>query len=456
MARINTAIAAISTPAGVGGIAVIRISGDDAQIIADKVFKSKKKISQIDGYTALLGKVFASDGKLIDECIALNFIAPRSFTGENVVELSCHGGTYTAKKVLEAVIQAGAKIATQGEFTKRAFLNGKMDLAQAESVIELIHATGERTREAAMNVKEGLLSKKIEIILNKLVNIGGNLSAWADYPDDDVPQIDEVKLNSELKEIEKDLQNLIDNFDMGKIYREGVQTVIAGRPNAGKSTLMNLLSGCERSIVTHIAGTTRDVVEESVILGDIPLVLADTAGLRNTDDPVEQIGVKLARERISSAELVLAVFDASQELCDEDKELIEIACTRPSVAIINKSDLDKKINLEYIQSKFEYSLYISALSGEGTAELAKMIEKLLGTNKIVAGSAEICTQRQREAVFCALTACKEAIFALQSGLTLDAVTVMTEDAVFNLLELKGEKVSEALVNNVFERFCVGK
>ncbi len=452
----NKTIAAISTAMGVSGIAVIRISGENAQIIADKVCKGNKKISEMNGYTAQLAKVYDKNNLELDECIVLNFVAPKSFTGENLVELSCHGGTFIAKKVLQAVIDAGASNADTGEFTKRAFLNGKMDLTQAESVIELIHANGEKTHEASMSVKNAVLSKNIKKMSDALVEIGADLSAWADYPDDDIPQVDEKMLKTKLKETEDFLSDLINKFDMGKVYREGVKTVIAGRPNAGKSTLMNMLSGCERSIVTHIAGTTRDIVEETVMLGSIPLVLADTAGIRDTDDIVEQIGVKMALDKINSSELVLAVFDASLQLSTNEKEFVESLEGKNVIAIINKTDLDINLDIDYIKSKFKYSVSISAKNGEGLDELVNNIEYMFGSENIITGSIQLCTNRQRESVNSALKSVREAISLLDMGMTLDAVTVTVEEAVSYLLELTGEKVSETVINNVFERFCVGK
>ncbi len=452
----NSSIAAIATAQGVGGIAVIRISGKNSAEIVDKIFKGKKKVSDLSAYSATFGKIVDSDLRVIDEVVVLNFVAPQSYTGENVVEISCHGGNYTAKRILNLVIDSGARAATEGEFTKRAFLNGKIDLAQAESVIELIHATGKRAHEAALSVKEGRLSKEINSLLGNLVDMGGDLSAWADYPDDDMPIIDNEKLSTKLTEVCGKLESLIENFDMGKVYRDGLNTVIAGRPNVGKSTIMNLLSGCERSIVTDIAGTTRDVVEERVMLGEIPLILADTAGIRATQDPVEKIGVRLAKDRISSAELVFAVFDVSAQLSDEDKELIELCKTRPCVAIINKTDLEVKADTNFIEKNIENCLYVSALSGEGSTQLREIVEKMFSTGKIVSGTSQLCTQRQREAVYRAKIAVDEAISTLELNLTLDAVTVVIEEAVSALLELKGERVSDVLVDNVFSRFCVGK
>lgn len=452
----SAVIAAVSTPLGSGGIGVIRISGPKAQAVADKVFRGKKKIGDLAPYQAVFGAVYDSAGMKLDECVALNFVAPNSFTGENVVELSCHGGQYILKRVLEALFAAGARPADAGEFTKRAFLNGKLDLTQAESVMELICATGERAREAALAAKDGALSKGILGITEALVAVGAELSAWADYPDDDIPQVDEKLLKTKLEEAGTKLADLLLRFETGRLFRDGVNTVIAGRPNAGKSTLMNLLSGCERSIVTEIAGTTRDIVEERVMLGDIPLILADTAGLRQTEDPVERIGVRMAKDRLSSAELILAVFDASVPLNGEDHLLLSSLTGRPAIAVINKSDLPPEIDVALIQKSVPWVVEISALRGYGLEELKEAVQKLLKTDSFVSGTTNLCTQRQRESVRQAESAVSGAYSALTGGFTLDAVTVEVEQAIAALLELTGQRVSEAVIDSVFSRFCVGK
>lgn len=454
----SSTIVAISTPLAPGGIGVIRISGPDAQKIADKVFvsASQKRISSLKGYSALFGSVIDSSGTKIDDAIALNFIAPKSFTGENVVELSCHGGIFIMRKLLNAVISAGASQAGPGEFTKRAFLNGKMDLAQAESVMEIISAQGERAARSAMAAKDGALSGRIKKITGSLIDLGAHLAAWADYPDDDIPQVDDDMLKTRLSSAKSGLLMLLSTFDAGRVLREGVNTVIAGRPNAGKSTLMNLLSGCERSIVTDFAGTTRDVVEETIMLGDIPLRLADTAGVRDTSDPIESIGVNIAKERIRSAQLVLAVFDASVPFNGDDMEIIHEAAGIPSVAVINKTDLEPVIDTELINAHFENVVYISAIRGEGTAELEKAVENLLITEEIGAEGEILYTERQRGDVQRALHHIKEAEEALIAGFTLDAVTVSVEGAISALLELTGERVSESVIASVFDKFCVGK
>lgn len=449
-------IAAISTPVGAGGVGIIRISGPKAHEIGDAVFKGKKRIGELDGYSAALGYAWDNKGKKLDRCIALCFRAPKSYTGEDVAELSCHGGVYVLNTVLKAVYDAGAVPADPGEFTKRAFLNGKMDLTQAEAVMELISATGERAREAAMSAGEGRISKETKEICKMLVKIGSDLSAWADYPDDDIPQVDEEMLKAELKLIDEKLTVLEESFDKGRIYRDGINTVIAGRPNAGKSTLMNLLAGYDRSIVTNVPGTTRDVVEDRIMLGDIPLLIADTAGIRSTNDPVEAIGVKLAWDRVNSAELVLVVFDSAEELTQEEKKLLDELCSRPFIAVVNKSDLQSKIDLEYIKSKSKYLVYISALNNSGTGEIERAVKEITGSNDFVEGAAVIFTHRQQDAVKKALNAVKGSIEALEAGVTLDAVTVTVEEALESLLELRGEKAGQVIIDSVFERFCVGK
>lgn len=454
----SSTIAAISTPIAPGGIGVIRVSGQSARDICDKVFRSVsgKKLCDIGGYQALYGGVYSVGGEKLDECVALNFVAPKSFTGENTVELSCHGGLFILRKVLEALYHYGARPAEAGEFTKRAFLNGKMDLAQAESVMDLINASSSQSARAALSVKEGALSKKVGKITESLIDLGSHLAAWADYPDDDIPQVDDEMLSERLGFAEKELKNLIDSFDAGRIIRQGVSTVIVGKPNAGKSTLMNLLSGCERSIVTSIAGTTRDVVEESVMLGDIPLRLADTAGIRDTDNPVEKIGVEIAKNRLKSAELIFAVFDSSVPLTSEDIGLIEEIKGIPCVAVINKSDLESKIDMSYIENEFDNIVYISALNGEGINELISAVEKLFGTGGVDFTSGVLYSERQKNDALKAYEAVKEAKSAFENGFTLDAVTVSCEGAVSALLELTGQRASEEIVASVFEKFCVGK
>lgn len=450
-------IAAISTAQGAGGIGVIRISGKQAIQIADAVFRpiSGKALIEQKGYTAAFGHIYGGNEK-IDEGIALVFRAPHSYTGEDVVELSCHGGIYLTKRVLRAVFQAGAIPAQAGEFTKRAFLNGKMDLTQAESVMDLIGAKGKHAARAALSCKEGSLRKKIDAVCTQLTETAAHLSAWADYPEEDIPEFSSSLLTQNLKESQSALQTLLSGYDTGKVVREGVDTLIVGKPNVGKSTLMNLLSGCERSIVTDIPGTTRDIVEETVLLGNTILRLSDTAGLRDTDNPIEKIGVDKAKERIKSCGLVLAVFDGSSPLEKDDRAMLDLLCDAPAVAVVNKADKGHQIDTAYIAQKVKALVHVSAAKGQGIQALTDAVEAVTGTKDFDPSQAILATERQRAAVEKALCALEEAIGALQAGFTLDAVTVSLEDAISALLTLTGKRVSEAVVETVFSRFCVGK
>lgn len=451
-------IAAISTAPAPGGIGIVRISGKDAFAVADQVFRgvSRKPIAQMKGYTAQLGGAYTQGGEKLDDVVALVFRGPKSYTGEDVVELSCHGGLYVTKRLLQTVLNAGASPAGPGEFTRRAFLNGKLDLAQAEAVMGIIGASGEQAMKAAEAGSSGVLSRKIQQVKEGLLTQASHLAAWADFPEEDVPEVEEQELLSGIRQGEQALVALLQGFDRGKMYREGLATVIAGRPNAGKSTLMNLLSGCERSIVTQYAGTTRDVVEETVMLAGVPLRLADTAGIRDTEDPVESIGVQAARKRLETAQLVLAVFDSSQSLTKEDRELMDTLQGVPSIAIVNKTDLPTEIDVGEIQSHFEKTVFLSAASGEGLPELEQALSDILDTKEFHPEEGVLFTQRQRADAQRALESLQEGETALLSGVTWDAVTVCVEDALNALAALTGEHVSEEIVDQVFEEFCVGK
>ena len=451
-------IAAVSTAPAPGGIGIVRISGEEALAVADQVFRgvSGKKLSEMRGYTAQLGGAFTPDGERLDDVVALVYRSPKSYTGEDVVELSCHGGLYVTKRLFQLVLDAGASPAGPGEFTRRAFLNGKMDLAQAEAVMGLISASGEQARKAALAGSSGVLSQRIAAIKGELMEQAAHLAAWADFPEEDVPEVEESQLLEGIRRGEAALSQLLEGFERGRMYREGLVTVIAGRPNAGKSTLMNLLSGCQRSIVTQYAGTTRDVVEETVMLAGVPLRLADTAGLRDTDDPVESIGVRAARQRLETAQLVLAVFDSSQALEKEDRELMDALEGVPSIAIVNKTDLPSQIAVEEIQARFEKTVFLSAATGEGLEDLEQALSEILDTKEFHPQEGVLFTQRQRADAQTALDSLREGEQALLGGLTLDAVTVCVEDALTALSALTGEHVSEEIVDRVFEEFCVGK
>lgn len=450
-------IAAISTAQGQGGIGVIRVSGEDTFTIVDKIFKSVsgKKIMDIKGYTALFGHIYNNE-EVLDETVVLKYVAPKSFTGENVVEISCHGGMYITKEVLNAVIMAGASLAEPGEFTKRAYLNGKMDLTEAESVMDIISAKSKSAARAALFVKDGALFKKSQQVKQLLLDKAAHLSAWADYPEEDIPEVSEDSIMEAIEESISILEKLLSTYDMGQVVKEGIDTVIAGRPNAGKSTLMNLLVGREKSIVTNIAGTTRDVVEDTVLVGNVMLKLSDTAGIRDTNNEIEKIGVQKTFDKINGAGLVIALFDNNEVLNSEDIDLINKIKDMPCIAVINKIDLEDKVDKKYITDNIENVVYISAKQQDNIEELKNMIEKIAGTEGFDPSAGIIANERQRNAIRNAVNSLYEAKESLAMGMTMDAITVSLQETIDYLLELTGEKAGEEIVDSVFHNFCVGK
>jgi tRNA modification GTPase len=453
----NNSIAAVSTPLGTGGVGMIRISGDDALQIADKCFKafSGETVSESEGYRAYFGKVF-DNGKAIDEAICLVFRAPHSYTGENVAEISCHGGVFITQKILKTVIACGASPAAPGEFTKRAFLNGKLDLSKAESVMTLISAQGEQGANAAFNLLEGSLNKKITGINSELLSCAAHMAAWVDYPDDEIEELDETHLRHVIFKAADDIKQLLNRFDSGMAITAGVDAAIVGKPNVGKSTLMNLLAGYDRSIVTSIEGTTRDVIEENINLNGCILRISDTAGIRDTTDTIEKIGVERSKKRLERAAIIFAVFDLSVPLSDEDLELIELCENKNVIPIINKSDMEKKADISIIEQSLGKCVALSAKNGDGYDELCEKTAILLGTKDFDTTGAMLANERQRICCEKAKKSLDEALDALDSGFTLDAVGVCIDDAISALLELTGQKASEAVVDEVFSHFCVGK
>lgn len=450
-------IAAISTPDSTGGIAVIRISGEEAVAVAERIFTpySGKKVSDMEGYTCAYG-IAHDDGERIDDCILTVFRAPHSYTGENTAELSCHGGICVTRKILRTILKNGAEPAQAGEFTKRAFLNGKLDLTQAEAVMEIISAKGERELKMAENLREGAAFKRAKKCSDILVRILGDLAVWADYPDEDIPAVEPENLLNDLISVRTELSSLIQNYDCGRILREGISTAIVGRPNVGKSTLFNCLSGCERSIVTNIAGTTRDVIEETVSLGDIVLRLSDTAGIHQTDDIIEGMGIEIAEKTAKSAELVIAVFDGSCPLSEDDFALIEKVKNMKCVAVINKSDEKSVIEEDILKNNFIHLVYLSAKENTGIEKLRDKIENIFSINESTVNSVSAANERQKSCIESALACVDNSIEAINSGELLDAVNVLIDEAEQHLLELTGERITNAVVDNVFSRFCVGK
>ena len=450
-------ICAISTPVAVGGISVIRISGNDAVNIAEKIFVpfSKKPVSQMLGYTCAYGKVIFN-GRTIDDALLTVFLAPKSYTGENVAEISCHGGIFVTKEVLRACIASGAEPAEPGEFTKRAFLNGKISLTQAEAVMDVISAEGKQALNSANLAHEGLLFKKIKSTTDDLVKILSELAAWVDYPEEDLPSVENDALALSLHTAISQLNQILYDYDSGLIFRNGVDTAIVGRANVGKSSLMNMLLGFDRSIVTDIAGTTRDVIEESARLGEVVLKLSDTAGIRQTDDKVESMGVDLAKKKLENARLVIAVFDASEELTHEDKRLLDEIKDKQCVIVLNKTDLQAKISEDDFAEYKKPVVLISAKEQKGKKDLENAVLSIFRLDNVNSDTTVFTNERQKNCVEKAKNSLELALNALDLGETLDAVTVTISKACDFLLELTGEKVTETVIDEVFHNFCVGK
>lgn len=449
-------IAAIATPQGVGGIGIVRISGPEALAVGDRVMRIKgRRLRELAGYTCAYGRVWDEQGPL-DEAVATVFREPHSYTGEDVVELSVHGGAYLLQRVLQACCDNGARPALAGEFTKRAFMNGKLDLTGAEAVIDLISAQGRQSARAALSARDGALFRKAGEVAGMLVSGAAGLAAWMDYPEEDIEETERKSLHETLEKAAGELDKLMATYETGRIFREGVETVIVGRPNVGKSTLMNLLADSERSIVTDIAGTTRDVVSDTVRLGEIVLHLSDTAGIRETGDAVERVGVQRAEAALRQAQLVLAVFDGSSRLDENDRRVIAQCRDAAAVALVNKNDLPQCLETEEIEKAFAHVVYLSAKQREGTEKLRQTVEQMFALEQFDPAAAVVANERQKESVRRARESIGQAMEALQGGVSLDAVGVCIEEGAGALLELTGEKAGQAVVNEIFSRFCVGK
>ncbi|MGI5887946.1 MAG: tRNA uridine-5-carboxymethylaminomethyl(34) synthesis GTPase MnmE [Oscillospiraceae bacterium] len=450
-------IAGIATPPGEGGIAVIRISGDTAFETASRVFRPRnpsRSILKAKGYTAVFGT--AVDGpREIDEAIALVFRAPRSYTGEDEVEIQCHGGNIVPKEVFRAVLKAGASPADRGEFTRRAFLNGRISLTEAEAVAEIVSAQSRQGEAAAYSLMKGSLYRKTQELKAYLVEAEADISASIEFPDE-VSDADPEELKGLVSRALDGLSSLLSKYDTGQAVMRGIPVVIAGSPNVGKSTILNLITGTDRAIVSPAAGTTRDIIEASVDCGGLTLILSDTAGIRDTDDYAEAEGVRRALDRIGSSALLIAVFDGSRKLGSGDRKLMEAAAGIPSIAIINKDDLPLETDIEEISGKFRQVIRISALEESSRDTIVNAVRQAVGADQISGDSALLISERQRKAAMKAEKACREALKAIDDGVTLDAVHVILEDAISSLAELSGENVTEEVLDDVFSRFCVGK
>ncbi len=454
-------VCAISTPSAVGGISVIRISGERALEIAERVFKPLyplSKISEMKGYTAAYGRIYdgSLDGERLDDGVLLVFRAPRSYTGEDVCEISCHGGIYVTRRVMTACLKAGAEPAAAGEFTKRALLNGKLSLTEAEAVADIISAQGGQLLSCSNLQREGALYRRAEKIADMIMEVSAQISAWIDYPEDDTPVVTDEWLLQKLTAVKAEFDGLLAGYDRGRLIRSGISCVIVGKPNVGKSTLMNTLVGERRSIVSDVEGTTRDVVEETVNLGGAVLLVSDCAGIRETDDAVEKIGVEIMLKKLENADIVLAVFDGSRVLSDEDRRLIGLIGHKTVIPIVNKSDLQRTLEIEELEELLGSVVCISATDESCAELLGEEISKRLRLSDFDASAGFIANERQHSCVLRAAEAVEGAIGAIRAGITPDAVGVSLEQALDAVYELSGKRAADEVIDEVFKRFCVGK
>ena len=453
-------IVSISTAPGIGGIGIIRMSGKKSFEILDKIFKPKtsQKIEDIKGYTIKYGHI-VENNEIIDEVLVSYFKAPRSYTTENMCEINSHGGNVVVKKILEICLKNGAELAEPGEFTKRAFLNGRIDLAQAESVIDVINAKSDKEAKSGIKQLEGYLSKEIKGIKQEILDVLVNIEVTIDYPEYDTPEVQEKEIAQMLESVRKKLKKLEKSFDNGKIIKDGIKTAIIGKPNAGKSSLLNAILKEDRAIVTDIAGTTRDTIEEFVTINGVPLNLVDTAGIREASDEVEKIGVEKSIKQANDADLIIAIFDSSKDLEEEDIEILNLIKGKKSIILLNKSDLNSKINEndERFTSITENILKISALNKSGIDELYEKIAELFNLNEINLDNEILITNiRHKNIISKSLENVNKAKEALEINMPIDIITIYIKEILEDLGEITGEVVTEDIINEIFSKFCLGK
>ena len=453
-------ICGIATPLGEGGISIIRVSGSDSLKVINKIFKGKNSSNILDmkSYTMRYGYICDIDSKVeIDEVIISYMKGPRSFTAEDVVEVNCHGGVVSTGRVLEEIIKVGARIAEPGEFTKRAFLNGRIDLSQAEAVMDIIRAKTDLSMKSAVMQSNGALSKEIgklrEYMLNTLALIEYSVDFTEDdeEPDETIP----IRVQEQLTVAIEDMKKLLEGANEGRIIRDGLKLAIIGKPNVGKSSLLNCLLKEKRAIVTDIPGTTRDIIEEFISLDGIPVKITDTAGIRETEDEVEKIGVEKSREKIDEADLVVLMLDSSRPLEDEDREIIKKVKDKKYVVLMNKNDLEKKISDDDIK-ELKNIIYISAKTGFGIDELKKKVKDLFFNGEVDSESMIISNNRHKQALYRALENCEEALDRVKSNEYLDLISIYVTSALKALEEITGSELEEDLINKIFSEFCVGK
>ena len=436
------------------------MSGEKSFEILEKIFEPKKKqsIEEIKGYTIKYGNI-VENGEVVDEVLVSYFKAPKSYTTENMCEINSHGGTVIIRKILELCLKNGADLAEPGEFTKRAFLNGRIDLLQAESVIDVISAKSEREAKTGIKQLEGYLSKEIADIKKEIMEVMINIDVSIDYPEYDTPDVTNKQIENMLENVQKKLEKLEKSFDNGKIIKEGIKTAIIGKPNAGKSSLLNAILKEDRAIVTEYEGTTRDTIEEFVTINGIPLKLVDTAGIRNAKDEVEKIGIEKSREIASTADLVIALFDSSKELDDEDLEILEIAKNKKSIMILNKMDLATKIDEqnEKIKQTKAPIIKISALKKEGIEKLEEEITKLFNLNEINLDNEIVITNaRHKNLISKAIENVKKTKETMKNEMPLDIVAIFIKDILEDLANITGEIVTDDIIDEIFAKFCLGK
>ncbi len=449
-------IAAISTAPGIGGIGIIRMSGKESFDILKKIFVPVSNTPE-KGYSIKYGKIYDGD-EIVDEVLVSYFIAPKSYTTENMCEINSHGGMVVMKRILDLCLKNGADLAEPGEFTKRAFLNGRIDLTQAEAVIDVINSKTEKEAKSSMNQLEGNLSKRIKEIRDDLISGMADIDVSIDYPEYDIEEVTNLNISDILERNRKRLDELENSFSNGKLLREGIKTAIIGRPNAGKSSLLNLLLNEERAIVTEIEGTTRDTIEEFISLGGVPFKIIDTAGIRETDDTVEKIGVQKAIDIAKDSDLVIAIFDITKKLTEEDKKILEILKDKKSIIILNKIDLnqigvDKKIFEKYSNN----IVTISTKTQEGVPELLDMMQKLVVTEEIKNdGELLVINSRHKALVHKAIMSLEKAEETLTTGMPVDVVAIYIKEILEELGKITGETVTDDIISEIFSKFCLGK
>ncbi len=455
-------IAAVSTPYGKGGVAMIRISGADAFLVADKIFRSAngKKLSETEHGKMVYGEIFMpNEAVSVDDGMAVRFCAPRSFTGEDTVEITCHGGILVTRKVLSAALTAGARHAEAGEFTRRAYISGKMKLTQAEALGDLLEADSESRLTLARNGMHGNLAKAADEIYVSLRSVMASMYAAIDFPDEDLAEMSREDIAEALCKAREAIVKISNTYRTGRAVNEGITTVICGRANAGKSSVYNRILGYDAAIVTDIEGTTRDVLREKATLGSVTLLLCDTAGLRKTEDVVESIGIERTLDALDEAELVLAVFDVSSPLTDEDRALIERIANseKTAIALLNKTDSEADGIVLLDEKIFARVIRISALTGEGFDTLSETIDGLFIDGSIdISNDAIVTGARQYASLVCAAEAIEQSLSDIEAGLPLDLVSVGLESAMSALGEVDGREIGEEVVSEIFSKFCVGK